>query len=196
MTKLGQRLAALVDGISKVSGWVAAMCIVAAAFIVTEGVLARKLFGASTIWQIEASIFLLIFAVFVGAAFVQKNEHHLNVDLVILLLPSKVRAVNLILVSIASCLLAGFLAWKAWPMWWDALREGERSESLWSPPMAIPYFFLPFGMTLLFLEYLVYIARKAGALWRGEVEGGAERAELREIDLPPASPDEGDASHG
>lgn len=194
MRELGRRLAALVDGISKFTGWVAALSIVAAAFIVTEGVLARKLFGASTIWQIEASIFLLIFAVFVGAAFVQKNEHHLNVDLVVLLLPPKVRAVNLILVSIASCFLAGFLAWQSWPMWWDALREGERSESLWSPPMAIPYFFLPFGMTLLFLEYIVYIARKAGALWRGEVEGGEERTELREIDLPNAGGT--DAPHG
>ena len=184
MKRLGRAFAALVDGLSVVSGWVAALCIVAAAFIVTQGVIARKLFGASTIWQIEASVFLLIFAVFVGAAFVQKNEHHLNVDLVVILLPPRLRAANLVVVSVLTCLLAGYLAWHAWPMWWEALERNEHSESLWSPPLWIPYFFLPFGMTLLFLEYIVYLARKIGALWRGEVDDSAIRAELKDIDLP------------
>lgn len=184
MNKLVRAFVTTVDALSVVSGWVAAMCIVAAAFIVTEGVVARKVFGQSTIWQIEASVFLLIFAVFVGAAFVQKNEHHLNVDLVVILLPPKVRAANLVVVSILSCLVAAFLAWHAWPMWWAAVEANDHSESLWSPPLSIPYFFLPFGMTLLFLEYIVYLGRKIGALWRGEIDDEATRAELKDIDLP------------
>ena len=76
------------------------MCLVAAAIIVTEAVIVRKLLGISTIWQIEASVFLLIFTVFVGAPFVQKNEHHLNVDLVIIHLSPRTREITLIVVSI------------------------------------------------------------------------------------------------
>ena len=193
MKKIAQSLAALFDWLSEAAGWVAAICIVAAAFIVTEGVVARKVFGLSTIWQIEASVFLLIFAVFVGAAFVQKNEHHLNVDLVLIHLPPKVRAVTLIVVSVLTCVLAAVLAWHAWPMWWEAWRADEHSESLWSPPLAIPYFFLPFGMTLLFLQYLSYIGRQIGALLRGELEEEVERAELKGIEIP-ASPADGQDS--
>jgi len=182
--KLGRRLAAIIDGLSDVSGGVAAICLVVAAFLVTEGIVARKVFGLSTIWQIEASIFLLIFAVFVGAAFVQKTEHHLNVDLVLVYLPPRAREIVVIIVSIATCLLVAILAWLSWPMWWEAVITKERSESLWSPPMWIPYFFLPFGMTLLFLQYVVFIARKIKALRRGEVATEAVRAEIKDIEIP------------
>jgi TRAP-type C4-dicarboxylate transport system permease small subunit len=112
---------------------------VAAAFIITEAVLVRKIFGISTIWQIEASVFLLIFTVFVGAAFVQQNEHHLNVDPIIIHFSPKTREVLLIGVSVFSCLLTTVVAYYAWPMRWEAVVKGEHSESLWGPPLWIPY---------------------------------------------------------
>jgi len=174
MASVGRRLASIVTGLSRLSGSMAAICIVAAAFVVTEGVLARKLFGASTIWQIEASVFLLMFAVFVGAPFVQKGEHHLNVDLLLVHLPPRARTVLLLIVSMLTCLLAAVLAWYAWPMWWESFVENEHSESLWSPPMWIPHFFLPFGMTLLALQYVVQIVDRILALARGEIEEKVE----------------------
>ena len=169
MKALGRFLIRLIDGLTVITGWLAAGCLVLAALIITEAVLVRKLFGASTIWQIEASVFLLIFTVFVGAAFVQKNDHHLNVDLVIIHLSARTREKTLIVVSILSCILALLLACYAWPMWWDACIHNEHSESLWGPPMWIPYLFLPLGMTLLFLQYIVFIYRKIKALKEGRV---------------------------
>ncbi|MEN8760177.1 MAG: TRAP transporter small permease, partial [Desulfobacterales bacterium] len=149
----------ITDGLTVITGWVAALCLVAAALIVTEAVIVRKLLGISTIWQIEASVFLLIFTVFVGASFVQKNEHHLNVDLVIIHLSPPTREITLIVVSIISCILTAILAWYAWPMWWETVVQNEHSESLWGPPLWIPFLFLPLGMTLLFLQYIVFIGR-------------------------------------
>ena len=176
----------IVNGLSSVTGWAAAICIVAAAFIVTEGVLVRKLLGASTIWQIEASVFLLICAVFVGAPFVQKSEHHLNVDLVLIHLSPRVRAITLIVVSILTLMLAAIIAWFAWPMWWEALKSNEHSESLWGPPMWIPYIFLPMGMTLLFLQYIVNIGEKIQALMSGDLDQEMERSELKGVEIPAA----------
>jgi len=148
------------DALTNITGWIAALCLVAAAFVVTEAVIVRKVLGISTIWQIEASVFLLIFTVFVGAPFVQKNEHHLNVDLVIIHLPPRIREITLIVVSIISCIFTAILAWYAWPMWWEAVVNNEHSESLWGPPLWIPLLFLPLGMTLLFMQYVAYIGRK------------------------------------
>jgi TRAP-type C4-dicarboxylate transport system permease small subunit len=164
MKKLGNLLIGVIDVLTKITGWLAALCLVAAAFIITEAVLVRKIFGASTTWQIEASVFMLIFTVFVGAAFVQKNEQHLNVDLLIINFSPKTREIVLIAVSIFSCVLSALVAAYAWPMWWKALINGEHSESLWGPPLWIPYLFLPLGMTLLFLQYIVHIYRKIAAL--------------------------------
>jgi TRAP-type C4-dicarboxylate transport system permease small subunit len=189
MKRLGKILALVIEGLTHLTGWIAALSLVAAAMIVTEGVIVRKVFGISTIWQIEASVYLLIFTVFSGAAFVQKNEHHLNVDLVVIHLSPKTREVTLIVVSIISCIIAAVLAWYAWPMWWETVVNNEHSESLWGPPLWIPYFFLPLGMTLLFLQYILYIRNKITALRRGEYKEEVELFELRDIDIPGADSD-------
>lgn len=183
MKQLGKILSKIINGLTYITGWTAALSLVAAAIIVTEAVIVRKIFGVSTVWQIEASVFLLIFTVFAGAPFVQKNEHHLNVDLVIIHLSPRTREITLIIVSIISCLLAALLAWYAWPMWWEAVVNNEHSESLWGPPLWIPYLFLPLGMTLLFLQYIVYIHGKITTLRRGEIVEETERFELKDIDI-------------
>ena len=173
----------ITDGLTVITGWVAALCLVAAALIVTEAVIVRKLLGISTIWQIEASVFLLIFTVFVGAPFVQKNEHHLNVDLVIIHLSPRTREITLIVVSIISCILTAILAWYAWPMWWETVVQNEHSESLWGPPLWIPFLFLPLGMTLLFLQYIVFIGRKIERLRKGAIEENMLPSDLADVKL-------------
>ena len=178
MKKLAKILSRLIEGLTALTGWASALCLVAAAFIITEAVVVRKIFGVSTIWQTEASVFLLILTVFVGAPFVQKNEHHLNVDLLIVNLSPRTREMTLIVVSVISCLLAGILAVTAWPMWWEAVVNNEHSESLWGPPLWIPYLFLPLGMTLLFLQYVVQIYGKITAFMQGKVDAEAKRKEL------------------
>jgi len=183
MKKLGRILNRIIDGLTYLTGWTAALCLVSAAIIVTEAVLVRKILGISTIWQIEASVYLLMFTVFAGAPFVQKNEHHLNVDLVIIHLSPRTREIVLIIVSIITCLLAALLAWYAWPMWWEAVVRNEHSESLWGPPLWIPYFFLPLGMTLLFLQYIVGIRDKIVNLKKGDITEEAKRFELKDIDI-------------
>ena len=173
----------ITDGLTVITGWVAALCLVAAALIVTEAVIVRKLLGISTIWQIEASVFLLIFTVFVGAPFVQKNEHHLNVDLVIIHLSPRTREITLVVVSFISCILTAILAWYAWPMWWETVVKNEHSESLWGPPLWIPFLFLPLGMTLLFLQYIVFIGRKIERLRKGEIEENMLPSDLADVKL-------------
>jgi TRAP-type C4-dicarboxylate transport system permease small subunit len=192
MKRLAKTIEWLIDAMTYLTGWIAALCLVAAALIVTEAVIVRKVFGVSTVWQTEASIFLLIFTVFVGAAFVQKKEHHLNVDLLIIHLSPRTREWTLVAVSILSCLVAGIIAWYAWPMWWEALVNREHSESLWGPPLWIPYLFLPLGMSVLFLQYILYIIRKIYALRRGSIEEEAKRLELREIELAGSASDSQD----
>jgi TRAP-type C4-dicarboxylate transport system permease small subunit len=183
MKRLGRILARAIDALTNITGWIASLSLVAAAIIVTEAVVVRKILGISTIWQTEAAVFLLIFVVFTGAPFVQKNEHHLNVDLLIIHLSPKTRELTLIAVSIISCMLAGLIGWYAWPMWWETVVKHQHSMSLWGPPLWIPYLFLPLGMTALFFQYILYIRDKILALKKGEIAGEAERFELRDIDV-------------
>ena len=189
MKKVWRKVQWAIEGSSSITGGIAALCIVAAALVVTEGIITRKVLGVSAIWQIEASVFLLILATFVGAAFVQKSEHHLNVDLVLIHLSPKTRELTLIVVSIIACILSGIIAWFAWPMWWEAVIRNDHSYSLWGPPLWIPYFFIPFGMSLLFFQYIVHIIKKITSLRKGEIIEEVTRFELKDIEISKADSD-------
>jgi TRAP-type C4-dicarboxylate transport system permease small subunit len=110
------------------------------------------------------------------------------VDLVIIHLSSRTREITLIVVSIVSCILAAIVAWYAWPMWWEAVIHNEKSESLWGPPLWIPYLFLPLGMTLLFLQYIAYIGRKIQKLRKGEIKEIVIPLELADVDMEDKTP--------
>jgi TRAP-type C4-dicarboxylate transport system permease small subunit len=179
MNKLINKLFKAIDRVTIISGWLAALSTVFAAIVVTEAIVVRKVFNISTVWQTEAAVYMLIFTVFVGAAFVQKNEAHLNVDLLLVFLPARLREWVMIIVSILTFALAVLLAWYSWPMWWQAVIEGDHSETLWGPPLWIPLFFLPYGMTLLSLQYIVHIHKKIIDLKHGSYSEEAERLELR-----------------
>jgi len=58
--------------------------------------------------------------------------------------------------------------------------------SLWGPPIWIPYFFIPFGMSLLFFQYIVHIIRKITLLRKGELVEEAKRFELKDIKISKA----------
>ena len=189
MKKVWRKLQWMIEGLSSITGGIAALCIVAAALVVTEGIITRKIFRLSAVWQIEASVFLLIFATFVGAPFVQKTEHHLNVDLVLVHLSPKTREMILIIVSIITCIISGIIGWFAWPMWWEAIIRNDHSYSLWSPPLWIPYFFIPFGMSLLLFQYIVHIIKKINSLKKGKLVEEATRFELKDIKISKADSD-------
>lgn len=194
---LWRRIESLIEGLSTVTGFLGAFSLLAAGLVVTEGVVVRKILGASTTWQIEFSVFLLIYACFVGAAYAQMGEHHLNVDLVIVHLPPRAREIVLIITAIVSCIVCFILAFYSWPMWWESWVNNEHSESLWGPPLWIPYLFLPLGMTLLFLQYLVHIARKVRGFRDKAYEDEVVRTELKDIKLPPQEQSHSEGgSHG
>ncbi len=150
-------MAWLMERIEQASKWLyylSALAIVLAAFVLTYQVIVRYILKVPTIWEIEFSVYLMIFATFVGAAYGLKEGAHINIDMITRLLPPRVNRRLSLITSLLSLIFCILVAWKGWGMWWEAAAKGWRSESLWGPPLAIPYLFLPLGMTLLSIQYL------------------------------------------
>jgi TRAP-type C4-dicarboxylate transport system permease small subunit len=59
-----------------------------------------------------------------------------------------------------------FFAWKSWTLAHEAWTDGQVSNSMWSPPLAIPYVLMASGMTLLCAQILLQIIFPVGGAAR------------------------------
>lgn len=144
--------------------------------LITFGnVVARYVFNSNILWQLEATVFLFAWLVLFGVSYSVKITAHLGVDVIINMLDAPTRRAFGLL-SVAICLVFSLLMLKGgWDYWWkfadqasflevndipmpnflqflaDITNDGEPYEKI---PRYIPYFILPFGMTLLTFRFL------------------------------------------
>jgi TRAP-type C4-dicarboxylate transport system permease small subunit len=146
---------------------IAAVALIAACAILSYSVLGRALFHSANYWQDEAAVFLLVGATFLTSAYVQGQRGHIGIEAFVGLLSPTVNRVRLWLVDVASFLFCAFFTWKSWTLAHEAWVDGQVSNSMWSPPLAIPYGLMAGGMTLLCLQILLQLAAPfAGAARR------------------------------
>ena len=136
---------------------IAAIALIAACAILSYSVLGRALFHSPNYWQDEAAVFLLVGATFMTSAYVQQQRGHIGIEAFVGLLSPTVNRIRLWLVDVASLLFCAFFAWKSWTLAHEAWVEGQVSNSMWSPPLAIPYVLMATGMTLLCVQILLQI---------------------------------------
>lgn len=135
----------------------AAIALIAACAILSYSVLGRAMFHSANYWQDEAAVFLLVGATFMTAAYVQGQRGHIGIEAFVGLMSPRVNRIRLWLVDVASLLFCGFFAWKSWTLAHEAWVDGQVSNSMWSPPLAIPYVLMASGMSLLCLQLLLQI---------------------------------------
>jgi TRAP-type C4-dicarboxylate transport system permease small subunit len=135
----------------------AAIALIAACAILSYSVIGRALFHSPNYWQDEAAVFLLVGATFMTSAYVQGQRGHIGIEAFVGLLSPMVNRIRLWLVDVVSFLFCGFFAWKSWTLTHEAWVDGQVSNSMWSPPLTIPYGLMAAGMTLLCLQILLQI---------------------------------------
>jgi len=137
----------------------ASLALVAACAILSYSVATRTLFHTPTYWQDEAAVFLLVGATFMTAAYVQSWRGHIGIEAIVGLLSPRLNFIRQLVVDIASLAFCTFFAWKSWTLTHEAYVDGQVSNSMWSPPLAIPYALMAFGMTLLCVQMALQIVR-------------------------------------
>lgn len=136
----------------------AAFALIAACGILSYSVLSRALFHAANYWQDEAAVFLLVGATFLTSAYVQQNRGHIGIEAFIGLLSPRANRIRLWFVDLVTFLFCAFFTWKSWTLTQEAYVDGQVSNSMWSPPLAIPYGLMALGMSLLCIQILVQLA--------------------------------------
>jgi TRAP-type C4-dicarboxylate transport system permease small subunit len=154
----------LVSGLERALAWCngvivvfASLALIAACAILSYSVLGRALFQSPNYWQDEAAVFLLVGATFMTSAYVQQRRGHISIEAFVGLLSPLANRIRLWLVDVASFLFCAFFTWKSWTLTHEAWTDGQVSNSMWSPPLAIPYGLMALGMTLLCIQILLQI---------------------------------------
>ena len=145
---------------ARVNGFVVTLSMIAmlvACFILTSSVVLRYFLKIPTDWQDEASVFLLIGAVFMSGAFVQAERGHIGISAIEGYCSPLVNRVRLLFCDIASFAFCTFFTYKTWSMLHEAVVEGQTTGTTWDPPLWIPYGLMASGMTLLCLQLLLQV---------------------------------------
>ena len=135
----------------------ASLALIAACLVLTDSVVGRALFQSPNYWQDEMAVFLLVGATFMTSAYVQSQRGHIDIEAFTGLLPPVINRLRLWLIDVASLLFCSFFAWKSWTLTYEAWDDGQVSNSMWAPPLDIPYGLMAAGMTLLCVQILLQV---------------------------------------
>ena len=148
--------------------WLSMVALVLTSCVLTYSVVTRYFLKTATDWQDEASVFMLVGAMFMCTAYVQSLRGHVGVEAVAGLLSDRANRIRMLFVDGISFLFCAFFAWKSWSLFREALHEGHTSNSTWGPPLWIPYSLMAAGMSLLALQLLLEFASRLADKGRSE----------------------------
>ena len=155
-----QSALSLVNGIMAV---LAAIAIATAGVVLTWEVAGRYWFSTASDWQDELSVFLLVGATFLSAAWVQARRGHVAIDALGAVLSPGLDRMRRWLADLLSLAFVAFFAWKSWTLLAEALADGQTTPSAWGPPLWIPYGCMALGMSLLGLQLLLQLLQSRHA---------------------------------
>lgn len=149
--------------------------ILLAVLLTCQMIWVRYVANASTVWQTESVIYLVIGATLIGLPYVQRSRGHVSVDLLPGLLPPRWRRGLAAVTLLAVIVVVGIMLFYAADLWHLAWSKGWKSDTVWGPPLWIPYLAMPLGFGL----YGLQLASDLVGVVRGIEEPAAADARRR-----------------
>jgi TRAP-type C4-dicarboxylate transport system permease small subunit len=143
--------------LSRLMGVISAALLLAAVAAVCHLVFVRYALNESAIWQHEFVTFSVIGATLLGSPYVLLKRGHVNVDLLPHYLGHRGKLVLALFASLASFLFCAVLTYYGYSFWHESWVNDWRAETVWAPPLWVPYAFIPLGFGLTALQYLADI---------------------------------------
>lgn len=147
--------------VSRIALWLAGTALVAMTAIIALHVFFRYVLDDAVVWALPASVMIMGWFIFLGAAVGIREGYHLSFDVLLHILPQRVVA---ILHTISDTVVAAFGAGMLWFGW--QLAERTAGNSLPSLGISGAFDFIPViaGGGLITLFSLERIARRAAGL--------------------------------
>jgi len=144
---------------------VAGICLISSVAINFVNIIGRYFFSVSIPWAEEIMLFLMVGCVFTGCCAVAWEGRQIRMDVVISMLPARIRDLLTALSEVVLIATAAAVTVFAWPVVSQLAEFDERSQAA-NFPLVVPQAMIPIGYTLMALLVAVRL------LWR---RGGAAR---------------------
>jgi len=120
------------------------------------GVLSRYVTESPATWVEEVSSIAFTWVVFVCAAEVHRRGRHVRVDLLIALLPARIRPAEDVMVEIFVVLYCLYVAWLGLQ---ETIASNSATTSMLNIPLSVPYAGLTLGFLLMGLRSVQRLVR-------------------------------------
>lgn len=140
--------------LSEVSGRIASLMILGAVLLTCQMIFVRFVLNASTVWQTEIVVYLMVGATLLGLAFVQKHKGHVNVDLLPIWLNYRTARILAIFTGLTAITVTAVCLFYGFEFWYLVHKRGWTSDTVTAVPLWIPYLSLPLGLGLLLLQLI------------------------------------------
>src|SRR6202051_738989 len=151
----------MMDGLVKGVRWllivtrtVSGICLLASVAINFVNIIGRYFFSVSIPWAEEIMLFLMVGCVFTGCCAVAWDGRQIRMDVVLTMLPPKLRDFLDVLAELVMIATAIAVAVFAWPVISQLAAFDERSQAA-NFPLVIPQAMVPIGYTLMGLSVAI-----------------------------------------
>ncbi len=149
----------LIDWVSRVAGYAAALMIAGIALLVLTEIVCRNVFNISLTFAWDYSAYMMAGAIFCGAAFTLRTGGHVRVSLLTLNVPPLFARGIDFLATVFALAITSFAAYALVLFAWQSFTTGRTSSTIDATPLVYPQGVMAFGVSLLALQFLVRLIR-------------------------------------
>jgi TRAP-type C4-dicarboxylate transport system permease small subunit len=147
----------------------AAIFLIASVGINFVNIIGRYFFSVSIPWAEEIMLFLMVGCVFTGCCAVAWEGRQIRMDVVLAVLPPKLRELINVLSELVMIAAAAAVTVFAWPVITQLAEFDERSQAA-NFPLVVPQAMVPVGYTLMALLVVVRLLMRARGGSRNRAE--------------------------
>src|SRR5579863_6732389 len=138
---------------------VAGICLIGSVAINFTNIIGRYFFSVSIPWAEEIMLFLMVGCVFTGCCAVAWEGRQIRMDVVVTMLPEKLRRFFALLSELVMIATAAAVTVFAWPVITQLAAFDERSQAA-NFPLVIPQAMIPIGYSLMALLVAVRLLQR------------------------------------
>ena len=142
------------DQIENAMAGAATMLLVAITGAVCLEVFMRYVVNQPLVWVVELSEYALLYICFLGTAWALRNDNHVKVDIVLIVLPRRVRHVLGVISSLLGLSIATILSIWGTLATWEKFQSGAYNPTVVEFPSWIVLLCIPLGSFFLGIRFL------------------------------------------